>query len=98
MPDLPPKTSVLVPDTELSFHPKLDLAPASFVPPNDFKATLESIDAGSFVHPLADDYKAAREAAEKFAENQRSLEPTVDDVTIMTLGTGSAMPSKYRNG
>ncbi|KIO33776.1 hypothetical protein M407DRAFT_17385 [Tulasnella calospora MUT 4182] len=97
-PDLPPKTSILAQDTEISMHPRLDPAPTRFVPPDDFKATLEAIDSGSYVHPLENIYKTAREDAERSSSSHLPTHSNGEDVAITTLGTGSAMPSKYRNG
>ncbi|KAG9016669.1 hypothetical protein FRB90_002586 [Tulasnella sp. 427] len=96
LPGLPPKTAILAQDTEISMHPRLDPCPASIVPPDDFKATLDAIKAGSYVHPLEDAYKLAREDAQRSAPTNSS-QSGGQDVTITTLGTGSAMPSKYRN-
>ncbi|KAG8954905.1 hypothetical protein FRC04_010389 [Tulasnella sp. 424] len=98
LPDLPAKTTILTQDTELFMHPRLDPTATKFVPPDEFKATLEAINSGTYVHPLEDVYKTAREDADGSAPNYPSSQPNGQDVTITTLGTGSAMPSKYRNG
>ncbi|KAG8949148.1 hypothetical protein FRC00_008228, partial [Tulasnella sp. 408] len=97
-PDLPPKTSILAQDTEVFMHPRLDPAPARVMPPDDFKATLEAIKSGTYVNPLEDVYKAAREDAERASSSHSPTHSNGQDVTLTTLGTGSAMPSKYRNG
>ncbi|KAG8910039.1 hypothetical protein FRC01_006582 [Tulasnella sp. 417] len=89
-PDLPPKTSILALDTEVSMHPRLDPAPARFVPSDDFKATLEAINAGSYVHPLEDIYTSARKDAESSSPSHLPANPNGQDITITALGTVSA--------
>jgi ribonuclease Z len=93
----------LVPNIEVRMHPPA--APVILPPhskdkpfptnPNDLEWAKDVLFRESTEYALA-----CEEARQKVQSDPRSAETTTrpgDDITVTTLGTGSAIPSKYRN-
>ncbi|KAG9033520.1 hypothetical protein FRB95_014699 [Tulasnella sp. JGI-2019a] len=100
---LPPQTTVLRHDVEIKMSPPSAPQPPSHVGEDTFQPALLLAKESSTdeTNPFADDYARAR-AIVKDAQRLRDVEDggvamAGHDVVITTLGTGSAMPSKYRN-
>lgn len=84
----------------MRMSPALEPGAPLHVADNTFRDALEARQTGSWSNPLAADYHIAQA---KVRQRQESIAQATEstpgnDVTITTLGTGSAMPSKYRNG
>lgn len=102
---LPPNTSFLVPNLQVKMHPA---GQAEVVPNHEKDRSMpnnpKAIEAARTAVFLADDMEPyvkacvkARDAA--FRDPRFKAPPTFpgDDIVVTTLGTGSALPSKYRN-
>lgn len=90
-----------VASTGLQFvmEPKAALVTSELIPPQDY--TLN----GPFSKAIDEDpaqSNAIEEACAQIAAHTTDSEDVdstgADDIQVITLGTGSAMPSKYRNG
>jgi ribonuclease Z len=102
---LPPNTSFLVPNLQVKMHPA---GQAEVLPnhekdrsvPNNPKA-IESARTEAFLSDNMEPYvKACVKARDASFRDPRFRTPRTfpgDDIIVTTLGTGSALPSKYRN-
>src|SRR5258708_10202041 len=99
--DLPPNTRPLLLDHQIGMHPP---SVSSVVSPmgmkDEFHPALQKIKEGNAMSILSPDtYQTINRIRTQVVheETSRPLRPG-DDVVITTLGTGSALPSKTRNG
>ncbi|WWD21385.1 hypothetical protein CI109_105870 [Kwoniella shandongensis] len=101
---LPPNTSFLVQCSYCRMHPP---SPVSVLPPHekDVPFRITSSEGGAarekIRHDMPEYAQACDVAQEAVKADPRSTTPLAplpgDDIVVTTLGTGSAIPSKYRN-
>ncbi|KAG8906548.1 hypothetical protein FRB99_006662 [Tulasnella sp. 403] len=72
---------------------------APILPENTYAQTISEMDSPDYINPLAEEYAKAQESVRVNTPQSpsASAQSHGSDVVITTLGTGSAMPSKYRN-
>lgn len=104
-PSLPPNTAVLKPYHNIGMYPAA--APQILEPrPSDtpFPTTSAGLEEAKLkVRESMAEYAAAVDAAREAVRNEIAHRTQIrpgpgDDIVVTTLGTGSAIPSKYRNG
>jgi ribonuclease Z len=102
-PSMPSNCQALVPNLEVRMHPP---APPAILPPHakdrPFPTNPSDVQwAREVLSRESQDYSlACEEARRNVANDPRSTVTETkpgDDITVTTLGTGSAIPSKYRN-
>lgn len=100
---LPPNCQALLPNLEVRMHPP---APPALIPTHSkdrpFPTTTSELEwAKDVLSKESTDYALACDEARKaVAADPRATQTSTDvgdDITVTTLGTGSAIPSKYRN-
>ena len=101
VPNLPPNTEPLQLDHQIGLNPitPLQVTPAPGMM-DKFKPALEAEITGKHDPNISSALSALfrKVRAEVEADEPSRPKQPGDDVVITTLGTGSALPSKYRNG
>lgn len=95
--DLPQNTKDLVQDTEVHMHPPSSPSRSPTAIDDALTPLLASQCDAAYLNPLAGTYEKAQESV-RLVKESVNTEALGKDVVITTLGTGSAIPSKYRNG
>jgi ribonuclease Z len=101
VPNLPPNTEPLQLDHQIGLNPS---TPSQVTPPqgliDKFQPALDAKLAGKRDPNISPALSALFRRMRAEVEGEEPLRPKRpgDEVVITTLGTGSALPSKYRNG